>query len=653
MAAADAADITLDGLKGAVLPLVCRSLSQPVSLNLPIGIYSPATLPLQDVSSTDNPTVNLFDIIPEYTSEIDFGALERGFLEANRSCNMALLPPPFGFKGDLPRDTKIQIFLYPARPGVYYIVKHFMCSSKCKPILFKQGVYGQAQSYRWRSSDAKIGKKIIQYVLENLGGRQLKIFDLVSHTTPRNSSGKFEDKDDDEIDRGFDFIQNEGPRSCTEMAQLRWMTKNLKAPTSPIYQWPHSLVEKALRNIATDGALAKKEFAWPIPLTEKYYHKWLLDILEKIWNFDQSAFLMLGEAEAGKSPLGRSVLMAQVRHNQHRFKARGTPCIRCTAEIDFLRGEPGSVIMGDFLDDTTLSNLSVKTLKYFLDVGLYESMVWARWGATKWVQNEPRAAADNIYDEDKLPKDLDFVPSVPFAAFWDSIKSAFTSEASRAHADAILKRTAILLNSKTHVYYRPAGINQDPVQRFAINRAEYLTDVGKELFGKYLDGEREFAADFEDEVRREQTWVDRIMTRRKEERKPDFKKRKEVREALFGRENDVPREVHVKREFPAEEAAFFKKAKTWSHELRNTATGTIDLDSPERSTTAFSRISVNVSRVPIVPSTESVGIPSASSSAIPNAVMPELEEFIDTELAEEADFIEEMGDQMDIAGDEE
>ena len=99
------------------------------------------------------------------------------------------------------------------------------------------------------------------------------------------------------------------------------MTKNLKSPTSPIYQWLNSLVEKALKNMATDGALAKKEFAWPIPSTEKYYHKWLLGILEKIWNFDQSAFLMLGEAEAGKSPLGRSVLMAQVRPNQHRLKA--------------------------------------------------------------------------------------------------------------------------------------------------------------------------------------------------------------------------------------------------------------------------------------------------------------------------------------------
>ena len=43
---------------------------------------------------------------------------------------------------------------------------------------------------------------------------------------------------------------------------------------------------------------------------------------------------------------------------------------------------------------------------------------------------------------------------------------------------------------------------------------------------------------------------------------------------------------------------------------------------------------------------------TCTSPAIPNAVLPEFEEFIDTELAEEADFIEEMDDQMDIAGDE-
>ena len=46
------------------------------------------------------------------------------------------------------------------------------------------------------------------------------MFDLVSHTAPKTSSGKCEDKDDDEIDQGFDFIQNEVSRSTTEMAQF-------------------------------------------------------------------------------------------------------------------------------------------------------------------------------------------------------------------------------------------------------------------------------------------------------------------------------------------------------------------------------------------------------------------------------------------------
>ena len=66
-----------------------------------------------------------------------------------------------------------------------------------------------------------------------------------------------------------------------------------------------------------------------------------------------------------------------------RSHASGAP------QKDFLRGEPGSVVMGDFLDDATLSLLPMKFLKAFLDVGLYESMCWARWGATKWVSNEP------------------------------------------------------------------------------------------------------------------------------------------------------------------------------------------------------------------------------------------------------------------------
>ena len=185
-------------------------------------------------------------------------------------------------------------------------------------------------------------------------------------------------------------------------------------------------MEKASRNLSNDGVLAKKEFSWPLPLTPTHYQPWLLEILESIWDFDMSVFVMLGEPGVGKSPSGRSVLMAQVRHNSQRFDPygdKGQPCIRCTPELDFLRGEPGSVVMGDFLDDSSLSNLQMKMLKAFLDVGLYESMCWARWGATKWVSNEPRAVADNSYNAN-IDEEPAFMDHVPFTTFYDIVKGS-------------------------------------------------------------------------------------------------------------------------------------------------------------------------------------------------------------------------------------
>ena len=210
--------------------------------------------------------------------------------------------------------------------------------------------------------------------------------------------------------------------------------------------------------------MARKEFDWPIPLTTKYYHSWLLEIMEEIWDFDLSAFTMLGEAGAGKSPLGRSVLMAQVRHNKARFNLSGQPCIRSTPEIVFLRGEQGSVLMGDFLGDTSLHMLPMKLLKAFLDVGLYESMCWARWGATKWVQNEPRAVADNTYD-DGVSEEPAYANTVSFETFFKLTRPSIVESATLAHMDAVFKRTCILLNTKTHVYYRKAGINTEAVPR--------------------------------------------------------------------------------------------------------------------------------------------------------------------------------------------
>ena len=573
--AVPAEDLTFDDLAKTVEPMTCKSLTNPVTLNLPTGIFNPITLPLQELSSSDNPSVHLFDIIANYREQIDFDKLQLAYKQAMVNHDLSFLPSPFGLRTAVPKDTKMQLFICTCGSDVHYIVKHFIFSSKCKASVFMGAVFGKPHIYRWRAANPVAGKKILQYCLENLGGHQMKIFELQSYAKTASGS-RFEDLTDADIDKGFDYIQNEGPRSSSEMQQLRWLTKATKNSQSPICGWPTCLIEKALRNLSTDGALAKKEYQWPIPLTTKYFHPWVLDILEKVWDFDVSALMLLGEAGSGKSPLGRSVLMAQARHNQIRFNTRIKPCVRCTPEIDFLRGEQGCVTMGDFLDDTHMNVLTSKLLKSILDVGLYEAMSWARWGAVKWVQNQPRAIADNSYDEDYKLDVPDFVPAIDFEKFIDLIKPAFRDDITKSHMNAVLKRSVILLNTSTHVYYRMAGINKSPVQRINLEDPEFLTQEGKTLYGAFKNGSRLMPDCFQIEVRKEQEWVSKLIEKRLEERRPDHAARVALRRGLWGespRPEPIFRQidranVRVKREREEEKAEVITPSHIVKHCFR-------------------------------------------------------------------------------------
>ncbi|CAJ1401529.1 unnamed protein product [Effrenium voratum] len=515
--ALEAEDMTVDHLREVLDGMVCRNSTSPITLpEQPPGSFNPVNFPCADLLHTDNASVHLFDVIFNYRKEIDFTVLEREYKRAIENEDLDLISAPFGLQKKVGKDVKLQMVILKALDGSYTIWKHFIFPQKCKAPLFMKLGFGVAKRAIWMQ-EPKLGRKIVQYCVETMGGRQFKCAELSSNAIVKSKT---------------------------------------------------ALVDRALRNLASDGALARKEFDWPIPLTTKYYHSWLLEIMEEIWDLDLSAFTMLGEAGAGKSPLGRSVLMAQVRRNKARFNLSGQPCIRSTPEIDFLRGEQGSVLMGDFLDDTSLHMLPMKLLKAF-----YESMCWARWGATKWVQNEPRAVADNTYD-DGVSEEPAYANTVSFETFFKLMRPSIVESATLAHMDAVFKRTCILLNTKTHVYYRKAGINT----------------------------EAEITDDFVEEVKKEQLWVEAVMHKRfaersrsKEDEEEDAK-RNRIREQAFGeRPAAVPSvtqqmqdkqkraleksAVSVKKEkFEMEQEGVFKKAKTWSLNMQSSGS-VIDLDS--------------------------------------------------------------------------
>lgn len=590
-------NMSYDDFKEIVDGLCCRAIPPLVMPEVPPGCFTLASFPMVEMENENNHVVHFFDIIADHPGEIDYFALSTAYKNACERKDLELLPEPFGLKGKCPNDTTIQIVLLKQADGKTTILKHLSFPEKIKTPMLMKMIFGIPFKPRFMAANPKVGRKILQYCLENLGGRAFTCFDLTSQATRKaanKSNISLEDKDDAEIDQGFDHILRKAPRTTSEMQQLRWQTKELRCKDSPIFGWPPALVTQALRHVSSDGALARKEVAWPIPLTSDYYEPSILQILEKIWDFDQSALILLGEPGCGKSPLGRSILMAQARHNQSRFNLDGQVCVRCTPELDFLRGEPGSVLMGDFLDDTSLNILDMKLVKAFLDVGLYESMAWARWGASKWVQNQPRAVADNTYDAElELP--YDFLDHVTFENFYKLVRPAFKDSASRAHMDAIFKRAAFILSTKTHVYYRAAGINTNPVYRIAIFPEGFLTEAGRHLYGEYKAGQKELPPRFEEQVFKEQEWVSLLMENRFKERKANKNEeqmRHGIRAQVFGDkppskedaleivENRQSNRAAVKREiFEENQASFFKRAKTFSHLISQEPGACIDLDS--------------------------------------------------------------------------
>ena len=153
-----AEDLTFDDLVKTVEPLTRKSLSSRAVLKLPTGIFDPRTLPLQELSASDNPSIHLFDVISSYRGKNNLDDLETKYRQNMINHDIALLPEPFNTRENLPRDTKLQILIRTCSNGAHYIVKHFVFGTNCKASIFTQAVYGKAHIYRWRAANPVTGR---------------------------------------------------------------------------------------------------------------------------------------------------------------------------------------------------------------------------------------------------------------------------------------------------------------------------------------------------------------------------------------------------------------------------------------------------------------------------------------------------------------
>ena len=146
----------------------------------------------------------------------------------------------------------------------------------------------------------------------------------------------------------------------------------------------------------------------------------------------------------------------------------------------------------DIFDDGSLSEQPFKKIKAFTDVGNMESMSKERWGAAKWMKGQPRLYCVNDFDASQEPEDdmpivakrAGQVSFITHSQFMKMLEAAwYAKEVNESNIMAVLKRTHILIITKTFLYIRPAGEDKQPVLRKPLNeksRAWSTTSIAKE-----------------------------------------------------------------------------------------------------------------------------------------------------------------------------
>jgi len=185
--------------------------------------------------------------------------------------------------------------------------------------------------------------------------------------------------------------------------------------------------------------------------------------------------------------------MAMARYQASELGFTCLPGFRIAPDVDFFRGEAGLPWVPCILDDGDIFAQRMKSLKAFFDMTLMEAMVYVRWGATKFVLGQGRAATDNTYNASAEPSNDNWLWSqaqgsqerkrLQLSYFIDMITAAFPEKTQLASIMAILKRSTVIVNTKSYYYLRLAGMDSE-VQRLH-NTEHYITPEAGAALYKY------------------------------------------------------------------------------------------------------------------------------------------------------------------------
>ena len=450
--------------------------------------------------------VHFVDIISEHRDDFDRDAI----LENFRRKTFHNLPMPFRLKEEPPCDYIMQLFVVPRNDGAKYVIKHYVMKDRINVHLLKDICVGQAHKVVWGAHE-KSAKKALQHLLMHLPGFKVRYFTF-DH---RDLKMQKELMEESKIDQGFDYIE-EHARIVPRKSHLRWVTKELNNEESIIFGWKEALVKEIMQNVANERVLCQEQTVCPVTL-RNIKRSFLIGVLKPmIKTMDKKALMMIGEPGIGKTFVGRSVGLALARRWARKIGGERVAMLKSTTEFDFLRGQPGEKSCAWVYDDGALHEQRVRAIKSFADVGDDESMIWARWGATKCVQGQPRLIMDNTFNPATLLPTVGSFPTISHKDFLAAVSPTFPPGTTDANLMACLKRSHLTLNftasdGTVYVLHRLASEGTEPVPCVVLDESNFINSDGRRRIGSWKDGNRQFGTDYDQDVLWEQNWLARLL----------------------------------------------------------------------------------------------------------------------------------------------
>ena len=264
---------------------------RPRKLPKPIFVpFSEPRIGLEDLTVRpwhgQNPVKTVVDIILNHEEAISESQVKKCVVDSTLEELPSIARPP---PGAVAVNHWTQTAFIPSAAGgnKWHIVNFITFQSegqdgKVLPDTAKTYEHGTMHLIHYGSNN-KNGKRVFLHLFHELGGFQIRQWELQCSAQSAAEAAATGDEELDAIDRGFEFIQRcwqERSVPATGIKQVQWVTRCNKDPSCPLYgqgayKWTELKIKEALRALREEGCLAK--VVKNNPYTIKTFAPWFVD----------------------------------------------------------------------------------------------------------------------------------------------------------------------------------------------------------------------------------------------------------------------------------------------------------------------------------------------------------------------------------------